>query len=350
MRRLVVRGPQARAREKSTEDPWRLLWQGHAGLARGDADAALRSYEAALGRLKAPPALTGVHYELPIPEADLRWELLCWRGVARQGSGDADGWRDLETAIRERPDHGLAFLESLGTGVPRTMERRAALAVLAALGKDADPLLRAIATRMSGDLRGLQLRPSWDMGKPARQRVLIRLHSVLAGTRGDQGMQDGYRRLLTNWDPEISQPRRQLPRVLFPLEPPPGVTFEGLCAPESGVNPGKRALFGDLRRANWAIGIRPQDARGWMLRAVSLASLGAGGLAYQSCREVLRLDAPPEIRRLALGLLARQALALSDRSAHRRWVSELRALKESPQVVEGLERAFEKKLAGESPR
>ena len=314
--RLELRAPGARVLGLDEKDPRELLWSGHAALARDDAHGALRAYSAALARVERRPSLLkGASYELPPSARDLRWEINWWRGIARAGSGDADGWRDLEAGLRARPDLGLRALEALAAGAPRAFERRATEPLLDALLAGSDPLLRAVGELFrDGNFRPLD--PSWGRSDPARERTLRRLQCAQASGGHQAALAMSLRAILRAWEPQVHLPRLRMPLVLRPGRIPPGLSFEELCRPSQDPHqtPGP-----DFARAQIAIAHDPSRAGGYYLATVSLHRLGIRGLAADAAREVLRRQSAPVMRTTALHVLAQQAQSLQDGTALRHW-------------------------------
>lgn len=327
LRRLAVQAPEARF-DPVQPAPRELLWQGHAALARGESDGALRLYAKALAILDhRPPGLERVTYELSPAEADLRWEALWWHGVARSGSGDADGWRDLETCLRARPDRALATLEALGGQAPRGPARSSAAALLDALAEDSDPLVKAIATRMrDGDLR--ELKASWVGQDSVRERAFLRLQCVQAAALGRRDLQQTLRSALRAWEPGVHPPRLFFPRVLRPGKLPEGLTFAAACRPSESAQArgGRGAYMRDLGRAQILIAAKPAAPGGHLLAALTYQRLRVRGLACDAAHDVLRRQPSPVQKSAALQILASQAARLRDLRALWHWAEQLRAL------------------------
>jgi len=314
--RLELRAPRARTLSSDRKDPRELLWSGHAALARGDADSALGAYSAALARVdRRPRPLQGVSHRLSASARDLRWEISWWRGIARTGSGDADGWRDLKACLEARPDQGLRALEALASGAPREFERRAAEPLLDALVAGADPLLVTVGRHQrDGELGPLDR--AWARSDAARERTLIRLQCAQASARGQSSVLATLRAVLRAWEPRVHLPRLRLPLVLRTGRLPLGMTFEQLCRPSQDGSATPRR---DLARARVAIAHAPSKPGGYYLAAISLHRLRILGLATDAAREVLRREPTPVMKITALHVLAQQALAVEDWAALRHW-------------------------------
>jgi protein kinase-like protein len=333
--RLELRAPQARILELGA-GPRELLWAGHAALARGDADAATRSYSAALSEVETRPrVLERVTHELAPAARDLRWEIRWWRGIARTGSGVADAWRDLEACLRERPDRGLRGLEGLAVGPPRAFERRTSEPLLDALIGDSDPLLAAVGRCMrDGDLRSLD--PAWGRGEPARERAFLRLQCAQAAAAQRGGVHATIRSVLRAWEPRVHPPRFRFPPVLRPGRLPGGVSFSEFCKP---TKDGQGTPGQDLARAQVAIAAEPKRAGGYYLQMISFLRLRAMGPAMDAAREVLRRQPGPAQKVTAIHVLAQQAQRLGDGPALARWK---RLLREGGISAEEIERRYRK--------